>query len=44
MKVLSWNVNGLRASIRNSAKNLKGFLDSLDAEVICFQETKATSV
>ena len=37
MKLISWNVNGLRASLN------KGFLDSiatLDADVICLQETK----
>ncbi len=43
MKIVSWNVNGLRASLRNSAGTLKNFLDSLDADIICFQETKATS-
>jgi len=38
MKLLSWNVNGIRAVER------KGFLDWLDAEqpdVLCLQETKA---
>lgn len=37
MKLISWNVNGLRAIIG------KGFVDSvlsLDADVICLQETK----
>ncbi len=37
MKLVSWNVNGLRACLK------KGFLDSiaaLDADVICLQETK----
>ena len=37
MKLISWNVNGLRAIIN------KGFADSvlaLDADVICLQETK----
>lgn len=37
MKMISWNVNGLRAVIK------KGFYDSLaplDADVICLQETK----
>lgn len=48
MKVVSWNVNGLRASLRNAAaghsQDLKGLLDSLGADIICFQETKATRV
>ncbi len=37
MKLISWNVNGLRACVQ------KGFLDifhSLDADVFCLQETK----
>lgn len=37
MKLISWNVNGLRACLN------KGFVDSLrelDADVICLQETK----
>ncbi len=37
MKLISWNVNGLRACLG------KGFIDSLkqlDADVICLQETK----
>ena len=37
MKLISWNVNGLRACLK------KGFLDAffaLDAEVFCLQETK----
>ncbi len=37
MKLISWNVNGLRATLE------KGFLESfraLDAEVFCLQETK----
>lgn len=38
MKLLSWNVNGIRAAIR------KGFAQSiseLDPDIICLQETKA---
>lgn len=37
MKLVSWNVNGLRACLK------KGFLESvttLDADVVCLQETK----
>ncbi len=37
MKLISWNVNGLRAIYK------KGFIDifkSLDADIFCIQETK----
>ncbi|MGN7386685.1 exodeoxyribonuclease III [Sporosarcina sp. SAFN-015] len=40
MKLISWNVNGLRASVR------KGFLDYFkeqDADIFCVQETKLQS-
>src|SRR5438477_12884019 len=40
MKLISWNVNGVRAVLK------KGFLDymtKVDADVICLQETKAHS-
>lgn len=38
LKLVSWNVNGIRAVMK------KGFLDSLhqlDADIVCLQETKA---
>ncbi|MCZ3393926.1 exodeoxyribonuclease III, partial [Enterococcus faecium] len=37
MKLISWNVNGLRAAVKH------GFLDvfkELDADIFCIQETK----
>src|SRR5690625_337682 len=37
MKLVSWNVNGIRASVR------KGFMDyfhKIDADIFCLQETK----
>lgn len=37
MKLLSWNVNGLRACL---SKGFSEFLASIDAEIICVQETK----
>lgn len=43
MRVVSWNINGLRAVLKKSGKTLKQLLDSLQADVICLQETKATS-
>lgn len=39
MKIITWNVNGIRAAINN------GFLEKLehlDADIICLQEVKAT--
>lgn len=38
MKLVSWNVNGIRASLK---KGLAEFLQTSDADVICLQETKA---
>ena len=38
MKLISWNVNGIRAVLN------KGFVDilnTLDADIFCIQETKA---
>lgn len=40
MKLISWNVNGLRACIK---KGLADFLKKEKAEVYCFQETKLSS-
>lgn len=37
MKLISWNVNGLRAAIN---KGFNDFFDSIDADVFCIQETK----
>eukprot|EP00731_Ephydatia_muelleri_P003723 Em0001g3723a len=42
MKVVTWNVNGLRAVLKNQGKDLRSFLDCLNADIICLQETKAT--
>lgn len=38
MKIISYNVNGIRAAIR---KGLLDWLEAVDCDVICFQETKA---
>ncbi len=38
MKLISWNVNGIRAAI---SKGFLEVLDLLDADVVCLQETKA---
>lgn len=37
MKLISWNVNGLRAVMN---KGFKDFFNSIDADVFCVQETK----
>lgn len=39
MKIISWNVNGLRAVIRKGA--LQSFLKTHDPDILCLQETKA---
>lgn len=38
MRLVTWNVNGIRAVMK---KGLEQILDFLDADVVCFQETKA---
>ena len=38
MKLISWNVNGIRAVAQ---KGLKEILETIDADVYCIQETKA---
>ena len=40
MKILTWNINGIRAS----KIPLKELFNDLDADVICIQETKVTSM
>ncbi|MEJ2053121.1 MAG: exodeoxyribonuclease III [Calditrichaceae bacterium] len=39
MRILSWNVNGIRAAIRNGFKE---WLESESADIICLQEVKAS--
>ena len=39
MKIVSWNVNGLRAVLKKGA--LQSFIAKYQPDVICFQETKA---
>tara|TARA_R110002126_G_scaffold245169_3_gene388403 strand:+ start:194 stop:964 length:771 start_codon:yes stop_codon:yes gene_type:complete len=38
MKLVSWNVNGIRASVK---KGFEGIVQDFDADVFCIQETKA---
>jgi exodeoxyribonuclease-3 len=38
MKIVSWNVNGVRAALK---KGLLGYVEATGADVICLQETKA---
>ena len=37
MKLISWNVNGIRACV---GKNFKKFFKDMDADIFCIQETK----
>lgn len=38
MRIISWNVNGIRALYK---KNLVNFIDKAQADILCLQETKA---
>jgi exodeoxyribonuclease-3 len=38
MKLVSWNVNGIRAVLN---KNFREFFEEEDADIVCLQETKA---
>src|SRR6056297_2870751 len=38
MKLVSWNVNGIRASVK---KGFEEVVSNFDADVFCIQETKA---
>ncbi|XP_078597869.1 DNA-(apurinic or apyrimidinic site) endonuclease 2-like [Branchiostoma floridae x Branchiostoma japonicum] len=38
MRILTWNINGVRAT----KEPLQQVLDSLDADIVCLQETKVT--
>ena len=37
MKLISWNVNGLRACVQ---KGFEDFFQAADADIFCLQETK----
>ena len=37
MKLISWNVNGLRAVLK---KGFEKFFNEVDADIFCIQETK----
>ena len=39
MKIISWNVNGIRAVVK---KDFYNSIEEMDADVYCFQATKAT--
>lgn len=39
MKILSWNVNGLKSLVNN---NFESIIEELSADIICLQETKLT--
>ncbi|KAF4042201.1 GRF zinc finger [Phytophthora infestans] len=42
LRLVTWNVNGLRAVLQRLEQNLLQFLESLEADIICLQETKLT--
>ncbi|CAG8485728.1 15150_t:CDS:2 [Funneliformis mosseae] len=46
MRIITWNVNGIRSIINyypwNKHREYKQILDTLNADIICFQETKVT--
>ena len=42
MRVLTWNINGLRAVLKRKYGTTQALLDDLNADIICFQETKLT--
>ena len=39
MKIISWNVNGIRAVLK---KNFMEFMNEYNPDIICLQETKAS--
>jgi len=42
MRILTWNVNGLRAVLKRRFGNINSLLETLGADIVCFQETKLT--
>ncbi|OSD05269.1 DNase I-like protein [Trametes coccinea BRFM310] len=46
MRILSWNINGIRTLPKyhpwNTLKTCEGILDELKADIICFQEMKSS--
>lgn len=43
MKILTWNINGLKAVVKNRNCSIKEFLDYFNVDILCLQETKTTS-
>lgn len=39
MRIISWNTNGLRATIKQG--NFEGLFEKYDPDIVCFQETKS---
>eukprot|EP00743_Colponemidia_sp_Colp-15_P011601 GILK01012994.1.p1 GENE.GILK01012994.1~~GILK01012994.1.p1 ORF type:complete len:460 (+),score=50.17 GILK01012994.1:38-1381(+) len=40
MRIVTWNVNGLKRLLTVRQKSLRALLDELNADIVCFQETK----
>lgn len=49
LRVVSWNINGIRSPLQAEEPNhcttmaMARILDKLDADILCLQETKVTS-
>lgn len=52
LRVVSWNINGIRSPLQGvvcqepsncTSMAMRRILDELDADIVCFQETKVTS-
>ncbi|KAL4160010.1 hypothetical protein PRNP1_000582 [Phytophthora ramorum] len=42
LRFVTWNVNGLRAVLQRLEQSLEQFLEGLESDIICLQETKMT--
>ena len=42
LRLVTWNVNGLRAVLLRLGQRLPQLLESFEADIVCLQETKLT--
>ncbi|CAH0477822.1 unnamed protein product [Peronospora belbahrii] len=42
LRLVTWNINGLRAVLQRLGQSVQEFLENLEADIICLQETKIT--
>jgi exodeoxyribonuclease III len=40
IKIVSWNVNGIRALVKDKSNTLSALFERWNADIVCFQETK----